>query len=419
MTEDDVVFSLNMHVDPKWASGRARAFVPVASIQSTGPLEITITLKNPVPFFKYVPYQGRVSPRKFLEQHPNDVGTPGVLNIGSGPYKFVEIVPDEHVTLQRNEAWWGAKPPVKTVTIKFIPEPSTRLFAMKSHEIDGANDVTFTQVEDWKAIPASRVYSKPGARWAYFSFNVQKPPWKDIHLRRAFSYCIDKPGLVKAVLHGHGSVSTAISSRATWAALIPREQVDKIFDQFGKDQRLDLQKAKAELAKAKVPNNFSFEVIYPSARAELGGAALHLAENLKQLGITMNVKEVTQLQHSKLVVGTPKDQLDFMVARISDDWPDPQQYLFNQMASSQAVVGSLNSASYSNPQVDDLFKQASATSDAQRRAAILTQVLKFQDEDLPYIPFWEQDIISASSDKVTWDGFNTWYNQTAWLTSLR
>jgi ABC-type transport system substrate-binding protein len=108
-----------------------------------------------------------------------------------------------------------------------------------------------------------------------------------------------------------------------------------------------------------------------------------------------------------------------MVARISDDWPDPQQYLFNQMASSQAVVGSLNSASYSNPQVDDLFKQASAASDAQRRAAILTQVLKFQDEDLPYIPFWEQDIISASSDKVTWDGFNTWYIQTAWLTSLR
>jgi ABC-type transport system substrate-binding protein len=133
----------------------------------------------------------------------------------------------------------------------------------------------------------------------------------------------------------------------------------------------------------------------------------------------MNVKEVTQLQHSKLVVGTPKDQLDFMVVRISDDWPDPQQYLFNQMASSQAVVGSLNTASYSNPQVDDLFKQASATSDPQRRAAILAQVLKFQDEDLPYIPFWEQDIISASSDKVTWDGFNTWYNQTAWLTSLR
>jgi peptide/nickel transport system substrate-binding protein len=420
MTLDDIIFSINIHIDPAWASGRARAFESVDSVKATGPSEITIKLKSPVPWFKYAPYQARVSPASFLQKHMKDLGTPGVLNLGSGPYILKAYIPDESVTLVRNDNWWGTpKPYFKTVVINFITDPATRLLSMRSGQINGANDILFAQISQWKQVSGEKIYSAPGARWAYFSFNVKKAPWSDIHVRRAFAHCIDKAGVVAAVLQGHGSVSTAISSRATWSALVPRSQVDTIFSQFGKNQNLDIQAAKAELALSTVPNGFTADVRFPDARAELGQAALNLAQNLKQLNITLNVAEVTEAQWVQELVGTPKDNLGLMVVRISDDWPDPQQYMFNQMASSQAVIGSLNTANYMNPNVDSLFQQAAATTDAQKRASLLSQVLKYQDDDLPYLPFWEQDIVAGSSGHVTWPDYNTWYNQTAWITSVK
>lgn len=54
----------------------------------------------------------------------------GANPVGTGPYKFVEWVKDDHVTLEANPDYWGGPPPVKTLVMKPIQEVATRIAAL-------------------------------------------------------------------------------------------------------------------------------------------------------------------------------------------------------------------------------------------------------------------------------------------------
>ena len=61
-----------------------------------------------------------------------NIGTPEVLPLGTGPYKLVEFVPTDHVTLEARDDYWGPKPVVKRITFQAIPDRRARLLGMQN-----------------------------------------------------------------------------------------------------------------------------------------------------------------------------------------------------------------------------------------------------------------------------------------------
>src|SRR5262249_50409660 len=90
LTPGDIVDTTKLHPDPNSGSQLAALYSSVASVEATGPDEVTIKLKSPNVQFRYTPAHmaGFIFQKKQLEAHLKDIGTPEVLVLGTGPYKL-------------------------------------------------------------------------------------------------------------------------------------------------------------------------------------------------------------------------------------------------------------------------------------------------------------------------------------------
>jgi peptide/nickel transport system substrate-binding protein len=86
-----------------------------------------------------------VVPKGYMEK----VGEDGFVKapIGTGPYKLVDYELNSRIVLARNEAYWGPKPTMKEVTFQIIKDPSARVAAIQSGQIDLALNVPVREAD--------------------------------------------------------------------------------------------------------------------------------------------------------------------------------------------------------------------------------------------------------------------------------
>ena len=418
LTTDDVVFSMGQHLNPKVGSQVATFYANVRSIKATSPDTITIKMKKADTAFQYVPaaHAGFIVQKAFSQKHGKSIGTPAVLTMGTGPYKIVKYTADEGVSLQRNDAYWGKKPQIANVNIKFIVEESTRLLAMRTGEINGAFSVPVDQSDQWQRINDARVVFTPELSVYFFSFDVSSPPWSDIHVRRAVSLAADTRGMLNALFKGHGEVATTLVAPQQWGGVLPQAQVRKLYATFPK-LPYSLTLAKAEMKKSSVPDGFSANLPYPNGVPVLGKMCLALAQTLEKLGIKLKVKQVTTDKWLNDLYA--HKNLGIQVISFVPDYPDPINYPFVLLGSEHAVKNDLNIANYKNPKADALIRlQQGSTSNAARARAI-GQLLRIASQDVPYLPIvWPQTAM-AISKSFTYPGFNALYFNQPWATKIR
>jgi peptide/nickel transport system substrate-binding protein len=126
--------------------------------------------------------------------------------IGSGPYTVVQANGGTgEYTLARNENYWGTLPPVRTVRVRFVPEESSRVIAIRSGELDVIDSITPDSADQLTGLPGVVLERTKGTRINQLFFNFRKPrghPLTDARVRQALSYAIDGEALTKDVLVG-------------------------------------------------------------------------------------------------------------------------------------------------------------------------------------------------------------------------
>jgi peptide/nickel transport system substrate-binding protein len=414
LTTADVLYSLQQAASKTAGSQIASFYSSVASMKATGPRTITIKLSAPDPYFRYSPAVTYILEKAFWQAHGKDVGTPGTLTMCTGPYRFTRFVPDDRVEATRFNGYWGTKPAVKNLVLRFITNDATRLLAMRSGEIDGSFRISQDQIDQWKRISGVNVQLAPELRTAYLSLDTENAPWSDVHVRRAVAYAFDKGGLVRSVLRGYGATAPVMPPPEQWGDVAPQSYVQKLYKAFPK-YPFSIARAKAELAKSKYPNGFSATLPYPDSQQTLGKAALSLSENLKQIGITLNVKQVTTDEWFTSLFAH-KD-LGAQIISWGVDYPDPADALHFIYDSQFATANSFNTANYKNAQMDKLLKVQQDSVNPKVRADAIANALKFAARDVPYVPIWYQQVAMALKSKYSYD-FGTWYLYTPWVAGI-
>src|SRR5262249_42869248 len=145
----------------------------------------------------------------------------------------------------------------------------------------------------------------------------------------------------------------------------------------------DLGRAKQELAQSSAPSGFKATYEFPDSFPEMGKSALSLSENLKKLGVTLQVKQVpfnqwlaTNRAHVRFGLGPGIWFMDYL---------DPADVLDLFLNSRFAVKNGLNSATYRNPKVDRLLQLQKSTTSRSVRARALSEVQRIASVDLPYL----------------------------------
>jgi peptide/nickel transport system substrate-binding protein len=419
MTTDDVVFSLNRHIDPKVSSQIGAYFANVASFTKTGPSEMTINLKRPDPDVQNSLVFAPILSEAFVKKIGSGLGSAGsgLRIMGTGPYELTSFPNSTSATINRFEGYWGTKPVVEKCSFTCIPDAQTLLLAAQSNQIAGTFDVQVQQAASWQKISTLRMYSAPGMLMFYLSFDLSKPPWNDLHARKALAYATNSAGYVRAFLDGNGTPASCIVPPQQWGPVLPQSQVAKLYAQLP-TYPYSLAMARRELAQSAYPHGFtSNKLLVPNNAPAFVNAMESLSLTLKQIGIDMPVQEVPENQWlSNLYAHS--DSIGIVGSEFGPDYADPADYINLLYPSANAVKNNFNTANFKDPTVDHLLQQASSSGSDSARAQYLFQVLKISQEQLPYLALWWQNDLMAIQKSYVYENFTGLYYNQNWLSRI-
>ncbi len=416
LTTGDVVYSFNLHAAEGSESVNASLWSSVASITATGD-EVTVKLAEPDPQFPYVVAQTGIVSKSFYEAHPGEVGTPGVMNMGTGPYEFESFKPSAETVLKANPDYWGDKPAYDEITARTVGDDSTRLLALQSGEFDGILNVPLNQLSSYAGIDGYRQAGAPDYSVYKFNFDTSKAPWNDIHLRRAVAMAIDRADLVKGALGDTATLAPTLVPSDVMKTLVPADDVTAAYEDLEADlPAFDLDAAKQEMAKSSVPDGVSVTLPVTGSDPNLSAIAQTAAQTLSQIGVEVSVQEVDDNTYYNAVYF--KHTTDgFTLDNFGASSPDPANIpLYGLLSTNALPDGSgVNIAQYSNPRVDQLLhsSQALGTEDP-KRGELLLEALKTSQTDLPYVPIAFPNVYAVADSKLDLSHFTTFWWLTDW-----
>lgn len=408
LTAEDVVFSMKYTGDAKTGSQIADFYVSVDSITATAPDEITVKLKKPDATFQYTPAHmaGFIMSKAQFEAHPEDIGTPAVLPLGTGPYKLTKFVPGQEIDLAVNEYYWGPKPAVKNIVLKLISDSQTALIAMRNGEIDGAFEIQASELDQWKQIPGVQILSKPSLLIDLLTLNANVPPLNDIHVRRAIWYAVNRQGIVSAVLNNLGQAANNINPPEMWATVMSQKDVQDFYATLMPIE-FNLDKAKAELAQSSSPNGFTLDLEIPNHLPYQAQVAQVLEQDFQKIGIKLNVSVVDK---SVFYGDYGNHKFPLFLRSYAPDYADPSNYPFLFLSKG----ASLNGSAYDNPEFDTALTNSLASPDPATRATELKKALAIVDKDVPIVPIFWGVGLAAIGKNIEWTGFTAFYFNQPW-----
>ena len=411
LTVDDVLASFRYHMDPAAASQMAAFFAAVASVEATDARTVTVRLKAPNVQFRYTPAHmaGYLFKKAQLDRSGEVIGSPEALPLGTGPYRLVEFSPSERVVLEARDDYWGAKPVARRIVFTEIGDRQTCLLAMRSGAIDGTFDLAMSDVEQWQALGDAELITAPSLGVLLLTLDRSAPPFDDIHVRRAVAHAVDREGLVKALLKGHGEAATALDPPEMWAGVLPADAVRAFYATLP-DQGFDLDKARAELALSRYPKGFEITVPGSAADPYQINILQSLAENLRQIGVTMTVRQLDAGEWYAGYFG--HEALGMQIMSYFPDYADPGNYPELFLSSANAVPDGMNASNFRNAAVDAALATANSRSDPATRAEALKTVARIAAEEVALVPIFWPDTAMAIRDTYRLSGFNAfWYNE--------
>jgi peptide/nickel transport system substrate-binding protein len=342
--------------------------------------------------------------------------------MGTGPFKYTSLVPGTSVTLERNDLYWGTKPSVKKVMISTIADDSSRLLAMQSGSIDGAGLYSVpvsNATSQWTSLSNVGVHFQNALQLGVFGMNNQIAPWNDVHVRRAVAWSTDGKGWIESFWAGYGQAANAMPTPALWKGLLPDAEIARRYAALT-TYSLDLDKAKAELAKSSHAKGFSATIVYASGDyPQIGLAVQALSGNLGKIGCKLTPKEVSQDEWNALIVG-PKEKIDSVAGTLGCDYNDPEENPYLNFQSRFAVNGEYNFSNYKNPTMDvmlDTVHRMGATDPA--RFNLMFRIMEFLAVDEPMVYIWWNDTAQALSSKYVFEGQNPWTWIQPWASRIK
>jgi len=235
--------------DPALASPRRSEIAPVKDVKVVDPYTVEITLSASYsPFLTVLTDRaGMMVSKAAVEKFKDDYARNPV---GTGPFRFVEWVKDDHLTIKRFDGYWEkGLPYLDEVIYRPIPDPSVRFTSMRTGQVDFMHQIAPKDVAQAKGEKGLKVSEIPSLWWQGMHLNNQVAPFNNKALRQAIWYGIDRTVIQRIVYQGLGAPAWSPFPPSMWAQ-------DRDFT----DWRRDPARAKAKLAEGGMPNGFSFTV---------------------------------------------------------------------------------------------------------------------------------------------------------------
>ena len=311
--------------------------------------------------------------------------------VGSGPFRFVSQEPDSQVVLERNESYWGQHAKIERVRLTIVPDATTRALELRkgSADISPSGSLSADMIGTLRHDPKLVVEQQPGTVLAYMTFNLRDPILKDVRVRQALAYAIDRAPMLHYLFGDQGRLADSVLPPQHWA-----------YNGDVQHYAYDPQQANTLLDSAGYPrgkNGIRFHLLMKTSTEETTRLlAAVLQQQLRQVGIVLDIRSFEFATfYSDVLKGS--FQLYSLRWIGGNEDPDIFYYAFH---SSSFPPKHANRGYYVNPEIDRLIDEGRTTVDQQRRKQIYAQVQQILARDLPYINLWYFDNVVVHSRRV-------------------
>ncbi|MEZ4530808.1 MAG: ABC transporter substrate-binding protein [Thermomicrobiales bacterium] len=363
---EDVVFSFNRLIAPETASPSAADLASMASIEAPDDSTVVITLKQPdASFLAMISGQSCIIiPKEVIEEH----GDLSQVAIGSGPFKFVEYVPNTHIKLEKNTDYFEAGVPyLDALEMLIAAEDNSRTAALIQGTVDFIEYAPSQDIPILESDSSIQLAGNSIQQIRMIGFNLTREPFTNPQVRKAISMAIDRGPIIDAALSGYGTPTEQIFAATFWPSLGELEIPAP-----------DIEGAKALLAEAGFPDGFDTTITSWAEYGFLKNTAVVVQEQLKQIGINaeLNLLDTGSMGQTVYI------DKDFDMAVTGDSgFVDPNGLVFGNFYTGEGG----NFVGYSNPQADELISQGIAVTDQAARTEIYQQLSELLMEELPWV----------------------------------
>jgi ABC-type transport system substrate-binding protein len=188
------------------SSAMSRARVPVmGSYKKVDDTTVAITTTKPASYFPYMAvYLLFTSPASFEKAGGDWAKVATLPAAGTGPFRITKIVPRQEADLARWDKYWDPAKMAKVdnVVLMPIPEANSRLAALRSGQVDWIEVPPADGIASLKSAGFAITTGSYPHVWPWFyNIGAANSPFKDVKVRQALNYCIDREGLV-SLLNG-------------------------------------------------------------------------------------------------------------------------------------------------------------------------------------------------------------------------
>lgn len=197
---------------------------------------------------------------------------------GTGPFEFVEFIPDEKVVLKRNENYWGAKAALDRIEVQIFGDRQAATANLES----GTIDIVPLTLQDYVRLSEGNAYQTPkiiGASMFNIWLNTTYEPFSDKRVRQAMAFALDRERFNSTILLGQSQATCNPLPSHHWG-FIPDLDTTYAFN---------LDKAKALLEEAGYPNGFEVSVNVSSQSREGMGMVQILQSDLEKIGVKLTI----------------------------------------------------------------------------------------------------------------------------------
>jgi peptide/nickel transport system substrate-binding protein len=388
MTAEDVKYSIDRVVDPKTASPYRSWFDSIQEVKAVDPLTVQVNLKEPYPAllgsFAGMRASG-ILPKGLAERENLKIKA-----VGTGPFKLVEFVPQDHITYARHADYWDKPLPyLDGMVFKIVTEDNARVAALRAGQIQYAF-LLAQGYEQLKNAPGMTVLKSPYAWVVLHYINVSKKPLSDARVRRAMRMAVDTNEVIQKAVLGLG---------------VPSGPVPTGYGEWSLDPKTlpylkpDIEGAKKLLAEAGYPNGFKVEIKCSPQYPEFVATTLIVQDSLKKLGIDVQVVQQewgTFVKDRNTEIATKGREGGEIFASANTFRPDPDGYIYPYFHS----AGGTNDGGYTNPKLEPLIQQARSIFNQDQRKSLYRQIQRTLLDDAPNWWWFAKFNIEALTAKV-------------------
>jgi peptide/nickel transport system substrate-binding protein len=383
-------------------------------VATDGDFGVTFVLKRPQPAFLFL-LAGGMSPVYPCHVPPAQMR---LHPIGTGPFKFVEYKPNEHIKVAKNPDYWKpGRPYLDVIEWTIVPNRATQSLAFIAGQFDMTfpYEVTLQMIHDINS-QAPKAICEVDPTMISFNLLVNRdnPPFNDPDIRRAMMLTIDRKAFLDITSEGKGSIGGAMQSPPSGLWGLPPEILQTL-PGYGPDIAANRAEGRKLMEKHGFgPNNRLAVKVATRNIAQYRDPAVILIDQLKQIYIDGELDVVETANWFPKIA-----RKDYMIAGnlTGSGVDDPDAYFFEHYA----CGSERNYTNYCNPELEKMYLAQSEEADPEKRKKLVWEIDKKLTEDAARPIVYRYDLATCHYPRLHGvttavnSIFNTWRFEDAWL----